>query len=188
MRLWRPWLKRVLSPAIGRARCLARDDRAATAVEFGILALPFFTLIFAILETAVVFLAGQILDSAVNDSSRLIRTGQAQAYDADDYRAVICPRLYGMFDCNNHNQLKIKVSVVADFAAANPSPPMSCDASGTCTWSVVESFAPGGKSSVVMVEAYYKWPTVVNLPGFDLATMADGTRLLSAIRLFQNEP
>jgi hypothetical protein len=53
---------------------------------------------------------------------------------------------------------------------------------------VVDSFAPGSNSSVVMVEAYYKWPTIVNLPGFDLATMADGTRLLSAVRLFQNEP
>ncbi|MDP1729957.1 MAG: pilus assembly protein [Devosia sp.] len=180
-----------MSPAIGRGRRFARDDRAATAIEFGILALPFFTLIFATLETAMVFFAGQVLDSAVNDSSRLIRTGQAQAggYDANAYRAAICTRLYGMFDCNDHNKLRIKVSVVSSFSTANPAPPITCNPSNTaCSWTVVQSYTPGTNSSVVMVEAYYKWPTMISLPGFDLATMPDGTRLLAAVRLFQNEP
>ena len=75
----RSLLRRLFAPAIRRrAQAFARDERGATAIEFALLALPFFTLIFAILETSIVFLAGQILDSAVQDASRKIRTGQAQ--------------------------------------------------------------------------------------------------------------
>ena len=66
------FLRRLISPAISRGRRFARDERGVTAVEFGILGLPFFTIIFAILETTMVFLAGQVLDGAVEDASRLI--------------------------------------------------------------------------------------------------------------------
>ena len=61
-----------------RRRGFARDDSGVTAIEFGLLALPFFSILGAILETSLVFLSGQVLESAVQDTSRLIRTGQAQ--------------------------------------------------------------------------------------------------------------
>ena len=172
-----------------------RDESAAVAVEFGILALPFFTIVFAILETAMVFFAGQILDSAVNDSSRLIRTGlatTASGYTANDYRNAICARLYGLFDCADNEKLRIKVTEIAanTFASAAPTPPVNpnCATLGTCNLTIAQTYEPGVGSSVVLVEAYYKWPTIVNLPMFDLATMSDGTRLLSAVRVFRNEP
>ena len=41
---------------------------------------------------------------------------------------------------------------------------------------------------VVLVQAYYKWPTIVRLPGFNLQDQVDGTRLLGAVRVFRNEP
>ena len=44
------------------ARCIAsfaRRQEGAAAVEFAFVALPFFALLFAILETALVFFAGQ---------------------------------------------------------------------------------------------------------------------------------
>ncbi len=66
----------VRTRTMGRFR---RDEKGVTAVEFGLLSLPFFAIIGAILETSLIFMASQILDSAVNDSARLIRTGQAQA-------------------------------------------------------------------------------------------------------------
>ena len=168
-----------------------RDDSAATAIEFGILALPFFTIIFAIIETAMVFFAGQILDSAVNDSARRIRTREAQTAGETeaDYRAAICEGLYGLFDCDDNDKLRIKVSVVTSFTGANPTPPITCNADNTsCAWSLAQSYNPGVASSVVMVEAYYKWATIVSLPWFDLTQLPDGTRLLAAVRVFRNEP
>jgi len=187
----RPWFQRLLSPVIGRGRALAHDQAGATAIEFGILALPFFTIIFAIVETSMVFFAGQILDSAVNDASRRLRTREAQSAGetAADFRASICENLFGLFDCADTDKLRIKVSEVSAFSGARPTGPMACNADKTeCTWTLVESYNAGQAASVLLVEAYYKWPTIVNLPGFDLANLPDGTRLLSAVRVFRNEP
>lgn len=101
----------------GAARRLARDEGGATAIEFALLAVPFFGLIAAILQTAMVFLAAQLLDTAVYDASRLIQTGQAQAlsYTHTKFRDRICTGLYGIFDCS---QLKLKVTTWPSTATA----------------------------------------------------------------------
>ncbi len=194
MSLRSAWLKPLLSPALGRARRFGGDDSGVTAIEFALLALPFFTIILAIVETALIFLAGQILDSAVNDLSRLIRTGQAQsstpAYNAETYRAAICAGLYRMFDCNG-DRLRVSVTVISDFSAANFGYPLKTGEDckkEKCDWTLADEYKPGKGGDVVLVQAYYKWPTVVNLPGFNFQTLPDGTRLLGASRVFRNEP
>lgn len=165
-------------------RRFKRDERGVTAIEFGLLALPFFAIIAAILETAFIFLASQVLDSALNDSSRLIRTGQAHeaGYTATTYRAAICDNLYALFDCD---ALKIRVSEVANFAGANigtAADPV------TGNWTIVEAYDHGGGNSIILVEAYYKWPIVLNMFDFNLSNLPDNTRMLSAVRVFKNEP
>ena len=60
------------------ARRFAWHQRGAAAVEFSLIAVPFLALTFAIIETALVFFAGQTLETAVADAGRLIMTGQAQ--------------------------------------------------------------------------------------------------------------
>jgi Flp pilus assembly protein TadG len=62
--------------ALGR---LLRQQDGAAAVEFSLVAAPFLALLFAIMETALVFFSGQALETAVADSARLIMTGQAQS-------------------------------------------------------------------------------------------------------------
>lgn len=165
-------------------RRFRRDEGGVTAVEFGLLALPFFAIIGAILETALIFLASQVLDSAVNDSSRLIRTGQAHAanYTADSYRTAICDNLYGLFDCD---EIKIRVTQVANFAGANIGVPTD---PGTGNWTVVENYDHGNGNSIILVEAYYKWPIALNMFDFNLSNLPDNTRMLSAVRVFRNEP
>lgn len=171
-----------------RGRNFGRDDRATTAVEFGLLGIPFFAIIGAILETALVFFAGQVLDSAVQDSSRLIRTGQAKdaKFDSALFKTEVCSRLYGLFDCS---QLKLRTSVVDTFKAGSltQSAPLDDEGKWKADWDQ-DKYNGGLKSSVVMVEAYYKWPVVINLGGFNLQNTPDGKRLLSAVRLFSNEP
>jgi Flp pilus assembly protein TadG len=169
----------------GLAAFLA-DERGATVVELAILAVPFFAIMGAILETAVVFLASQFLDSAVQDASRLILTGQAQAtagFDIDSFRGAVCDGLYGMFDCS---KLEIRVSTVDNFASAQIAPPL--DPTDPTKWKLEQAFIPGGGLQVVMVQVYYKWPVILNFGGFSLATSSDGTRLLGAVRVFANEP
>ena len=83
--------------------------------------MPFFAIIGAILETALVFLASQVLDSAVQDASRLIRTGQAQAasFTIDDFRNSVCDKLFNLFTCSN---LQIRVTTVTNFTSATTPP------------------------------------------------------------------
>lgn len=180
-----PFLKRLFAPAIARGRSFGRDERGVTLIEFGILAFPFFTLIFAIIETAMVFFASQVLDSAVEDASRMVRTGRAQSYTLANFRTYLCGYTFGLFgDCS---AVKIKVTVLSTFGAASTASVQSCT-STTCTWTVTEGFTPGAKEQIVQVSAYYRWPLLVVLPAFNLKNQPDNYRLFSATRVFRNEP
>src|ERR1700752_4796562 len=84
-----------------KLRAFARRDDGATAVEFAIVLAPFLAMLFAILETALVFFAGQTLETAVTASARLILTGQAQtaSYTQEKFKEEVCARIHGLFDC-----------------------------------------------------------------------------------------
>lgn len=180
-------------PQGARRRAFARDERGTTAIEFGILALPFFMIVGATLETAVVFLSSQVLDSAVQDVSRLVRTGQIREMGINStatFKAGVCDRLYGLF--SNCSGLHVEVKVVTDFASATVSPPIdvaACTSDKTkCAWSRPESFSPGQGSAIVVVQVYYKWPVVVGVGGYTLGNLSDGTRLIGGTAVLRNEP
>lgn len=166
-----------------KAARLARDEKGATLIEFGFLALPFFAILGATLETALVFFAAQILDSAVGDASRIIRTGQAQnaEWSMADFRQSLCSRTLNVFNCD---AIRIRVHTVNLFANATYAAPVDEDGN----WTLVEDYNDGGPSSIVFVEAYYKWPVAINLFGFNLVNQPDGTHLLGSSRVFKNEP
>lgn len=181
------FLRRLISPVVSRGQKFARDDRGVTAIEFGLLALPFFTIIAAILETAMVFFAGQVLDSAVEDASRMIRTGRAQAasYTLANFRTLMCGYTFNIFDCN---QIKIKVNKITNFTSTTTTNTVQTCTTSTCTWTVAESFNAGVGREVIQVFAYYRWPLLINLPYFNLKNQPDNYRLLGATRVFRNEP
>lgn len=170
-------------------RGFSRNERGAVAVEFALLALPFFAIIGAILETAFFFLASQILDSAVDTSVRLLRTGQAQSVNltASGFRANICDRLFNLFTCS---ELKIEVKTTTSFSAATFAAPLSWNATNpeATDWTIAEAYTPGEGSQYVTVRVYYKWPTILDLMGFNLANAGTGYRLMAAVRVFRNEP
>lgn len=72
------------SPAASKAslrnvlRRFRRSRRGSAAVEFALVAPVFFALLFAIIETALVFFASQVLETVTQNSARMIMTGQAQ--------------------------------------------------------------------------------------------------------------
>ena len=78
----------------------AREDGSA-AVEFGMVAMPFLALVFAIIETSLVFFGNQVLETAASESARLIMTGQAQTMglNKDTFKDQVCAKIYGLFDC-----------------------------------------------------------------------------------------
>lgn len=177
----------------GRWRGLARDQRGATLVEFGLLAPFFFAIVGAILETSVVLLSGQILDSAVQDVGRLIRTGQAQGTivsDAD-FREEICARLYGLFP-NCDAKLFVDVQTIANFDSASISAPVkwTCEVGDeTCAaWTREPAYTAGAGSSIMLLQVYYKWPLMLSMFDATMSNLPTGERLLGASTVFRNEP
>jgi len=63
---------------VGRLRRFLRDRHGATALEFGLVALPFLVVILQVLELSLVFLVYAQLDTALANASRSIRTGALQ--------------------------------------------------------------------------------------------------------------
>ena len=97
----------------GAARVVRRfstDEQGTTAVEFGLVAVPFIALMMAILETALVFFAGQALETSVSNAGRLIRTGQAQqlGLTAATFKDLICGQIYYLFDCAGGIRVEVK--------------------------------------------------------------------------------
>jgi Flp pilus assembly protein TadG len=168
--------------AAGAIRRLVRQQDGGAAVEFGLVAAPFLALVFAIMETAVIFFAGQVLETAVADSSRLIMTGQAQngGFNAATFKSAVCAKIFGLFDCQNG--VYVDVQKFTSFASVtNPSP---VDAQGNFT--PPSNYNPGGPGDIVLVRLFYKWPVYVSLLG--LSNVNGGTHLLSATAAFRNEP
>jgi len=61
------------------ARRFAQREEGSAAVEFALVVVPFLALMFAIIQTALVFFAQQTLESVAANAARQILTGQAQA-------------------------------------------------------------------------------------------------------------
>jgi Flp pilus assembly protein TadG len=170
-------------PAAGALRRLVRQQDGAVAVEFGLVAAPFLALVFAIMETAIIFFAGQALETAVADSSRLIMTGQAQnaSYTASSFKTAVCAKIFGLFDCQNG--VYVDVQKFSSFASVTNTSPVS---NGTFT--PPNNYNPGGPGDIVMVRLFYQWPVYVSLLGFNLSNLNGGKRLLAATAAFRNEP
>src|SRR5690606_27886039 len=111
---------------IARLRRFGRDRRGATAVEFAMVAAPFFFMMFAILEIGVVFMISNQLENATMAAGRLVRTGQShqQGMDAAGFKAAVCDRIIG-FTNNCADKLSIDVRVIPRFENPNPPDPMS---------------------------------------------------------------
>ena len=154
-------------------------------VEFGLVAAPFLALVFAIIETAAVFFAGQALETAVADSSRLILTGQAQNqnFDAGAFKNAVCSKIYGLFNCQNG--VYVDVRTFSSFASVTMSSPI--DGQGNMQ-SGNFTYQPGGPGDIVVVRLFYQYPVYVSLLGFNLSNVNGGYRLLAATAAFRNEP
>jgi Flp pilus assembly protein TadG len=167
------------------ARRFVREKDGVVAVEFAIVAAPFLALMFAIMETALVFFASQVLETAVADSARLIMTGQAQSqsFTQAQFKQAVCAKILGLFDCVNG--LQIDVKTYSGFSSISNSKPL--DANGNLQTNF--GYTPGGPGDIVVVRLMYQWPIYVSLLGLNsLADMSGNKRLIIATAAFRNEP
>jgi len=174
-------IRSLISPLV---RSFVGEREAATTVEFALLAAPFIAGLLAILQTALVFFAGQTLETAAATSARLIFTGQAQlnGWSAAQFKAEVCGQIHGIFNCNNG--VYVDVETYSSFSAVNTGLPIS---NGTLDTAAL-GYNPGGPGDIVMLRLYYQYPVFVNLLGFNLSNLNGGYKLFAATAVFKNEP
>jgi Flp pilus assembly protein TadG len=175
-----------------------RDTRGVTAVEFGLVSLPFFAILFAILEVSLAFWTSQVMESMVADASRQVYTGQFQqanqgrtpAQMAEAFKDLICGTAvvdgrkvnrYALFDC--HGKLRVDVRALTAFPGPVQTPIMNgtLDTSGF-------AYQDSRPSEIVVVRAVLEYPVFVSLLNTNQGNLANGNRLLMATATFRNEP
>jgi Flp pilus assembly protein TadG len=171
-------------------RRFRRNRRGSAAVEFALVAPVFFALLFAIIETAIMFFASQVLETVTQDSARMIMTGQAQAaaYDQAHFNSqVVCPIgsiASVLFTCANV-YVDVESYPSGSFASVPPLP-SQIDASQQFINNT--QYSPGGPGDIVVVRMFYQWPLFVTGLGYNIANLAGSKRLLYATAAFRNEP
>jgi Flp pilus assembly protein TadG len=149
-----------------------------------LLAAPFLAGLLAIMQTAIVFFAGQTLETAAAASARLILTGQAQTagWNAAQFKSQVCNQIQGIFNCSNG--VYVDVETYPSFSAINTGMPIS---NGRFNTSAL-GYNPGGPGDIVMLRIYYQYPVFMNLLGFNLSDLTGGYDLFAATAVFKNEP
>jgi Flp pilus assembly protein TadG len=169
-----------------------KDRKAATAVEFALIGLPFLAIIAALIQSFLLFFAQSVLENAVRASYRLILTGQTQTTEASQGAAAaqtafpnaLCTNSAVLFNCAG---LMVDVEVASNWSSANTGMPiLTYNAAGQVnnTW----QFNPGNAGDIVVVRVMYLWPVFFGPIAFNMANQANGTREIMATAAFQNEP
>jgi TadE-like protein len=181
-------IKRCLPKRVNR---FSQSESGTAAVEFAFVAFPFFMLLGMIIEQGVVMFAEYTLQSAVQSSSRLVRTGQAQSggLTAQLFKDKICA-LASMIDCAGG--VTVHVESGATFAALRTSIGSITDVgvSGKADGTAAKppTYSCGGRSDVAVVIATYDYTFNFGFMNF-YSNLSDKTkRRLVGFAMFQNEP
>lgn len=136
------------------SRCWRRRDDGVVAVEFALLAMPFFILIVGLIEICLFFAAGVVLEGGANEAGRLIRTGQAQLSGDPEaaFSGELCGHVSSMLDCDNLQYEVIHIGS-GNFAGAENNEPVFDDEGNL----VSQGFNAGNSNDVIMVRTVYRY-------------------------------
>lgn len=169
-----------------RERPALRPRReGAAALEFALVATPFFFLIFAIMELALVFVLSSVLENATLNASRLIRTGRVdhENISATAFKTALCGQM-SVLSSGCAGRTDIDVRVIPQFRNATPPDPL---ANGTLNESVL-TYLPGDPGSLVLVRVWYSQPLATPFLSRAVSRLNSGDAVLSVATAFRNEP
>jgi pilus assembly protein Flp/PilA len=174
---------------------MAGDVRGATAVEFGLVCVPFLALLGAILQVAFSIWAAQNFDFVFQKTARSLFTGQfqqtnSQSATAGTLLAALKTSMCGsggsvtVFDCSG---VKLDVSLGTNFASIKLPAPID---SGTRDWSAGfgTHYTCPGPGTIVVATAAAKFPVFFGLLNLGFSSFADGSQLLMSTAVFRTEP
>jgi len=169
-----------LVPEIWRRR---RDG--AVAVEFALVALPFFMLVIGLLEVSLMYAASVVLEGGTVTAARVIRTGQAQqsADPEETFRSLLCENVHSLIPCENlvYEVIHPPGNTFEDAADYEP----QYDKDGNLK---PQGFDAGGSSDVILIRTSYRYHFIMPFMGKLLSSASDmGVTLVSTITL-RSEP
>jgi Flp pilus assembly protein TadG len=173
-------------PPRPRLRAFLADRTGATAVEFAMVALPFFALLFSIMELGMMFMTSTTIDAATVAAARQIRTGQMQAGGANNaaaFKTLICNGMswISTSDCNAN--LSIDVRTFATFSAITVTPPVTNNAIDQTQL----TYNAGNACDIVLVRAFYPYSLITPLLEPGLPNLGNSQRLITTAVAFRNE-
>jgi Flp pilus assembly protein TadG len=169
---------------VDAAGAMVGDRRGSVAIEFSLIAIPLFMLLFGILETGLIFFGSSMLEKATADGARLVRTGQVQAQNmtATQFHDYICTQVSPLLSCGTN--LQVDVESFSDFNSVNIQNPIK---NGVLDPNL-NKFSVGGSGNIVLVRTFYTWDIVTPLLKPFFANLGNGQRLLTSTAAFRNEP
>ncbi len=168
-------------------RFLKSQDGAA-AVEFALVAAPFFFVLGSIAETGLMLFSEYVIQNAVQGAAREIRTNQVTFEDGTlkkteaEFKTMFCGSLTSLIDCEG--AVTVYVDSDNDFASLEAAMPdfIAIGSGGP------SSYVPGQPLDAVGVVATYDWDFAFPLMDF-LGNIDGGSkRRLHGIAIFRNEP
>jgi Flp pilus assembly protein TadG len=176
-------------------RMRADSNKGSAAIEFAMIAPVFFVLLMGTIEAGVMFFAQSALQNALNDTARLVRTGQTACYTTSggncvamtqaQFKTKLCSEVSTLLQSCTTGGLQFDVNAYPSgySAAANSSP---LDAGKNLT--TLNTFNVGSACDVVLVRAFYKWPVFTPGLNYFMANVTGNYHLLATAAAFRNEP
>ena len=168
-------------------RLFRRNKDGGVAIEFAVLAIPFFLLVFAIIETCVAFAAEQTLNFAVDRMGRKLRTGQITFNNTPpagtdlteaQFKTAFCDELSIMIACGADVNTRpfLDLQSYATFGAMPTKVPRQSGTYGDLDTTGF-TFNPGGSASINMFRSFYKWRVTADLVRPYVSNIRDGANL-----------
>jgi len=176
-------------------RLRADSIKGSAAIEFAMVAPAFFLLLMGTMEGGIMFFAQSSLQNAVNDTARLVRTGQTACYTLngttcvpmtqDQFKTRVCNQVSLLLKNCTSGSLQFDVNAYpSGYSAASNSSPLD----GSKNLNTLTAFNVGSACDVVLVRAFYKWPVFTPGLNYFMANMSGSYHLLATAAAFRNEP
>ncbi len=168
----------------------ARAERGVAAIEFAFVGPPFMLIFFVTIESGLMMLTEYSLQSAVQDSSRLVRTGQAQLNPLSkaQFKTEICKTAKLIIDCSGLVTVYVRSDANFQTLKNNLPPLLNIGPSVGGSTSASGCYNPGQPAQPAAVVATYDWNfNVWGMSAF--GNMGNSTtRRLVGFTIFMNEP
>jgi len=183
-----------LAKALGeRFRRIKASESGATAVEFAMVAGPFFFVLGCICETGLMLFSEYVLQNSTQEAARLVRTGQVTASDGSiimsqaDFKTSICNTVGILLDCSS--KVTVYVNSASSFATltATIGDPKNIGPTSTGAQPPIV-FTPGGQLKAAAVIATYDWDFVFPFMEFLGNIDSNKARRIWGLAIFRNEP